>query len=63
MKQWKTMEKRQVAGVFPLSSLWGRKTCGEQHRKGVLVLASVVFDSIGKWGFRLSLRISLNFVS
>lgn len=42
----------------------GGKTYGEQHKKAVLVLASVVSGSIGKWGFRQSLRItSLNFVS
>lgn len=42
----------------------GRKTYGEQHKKGVLVLASVVSGSIGKWRFKLSPGItSLNFVS
>lgn len=33
MKQWKAMEKTQAAGILPSSSLWGRKTCGEQHSK------------------------------
>jgi len=64
MKQWKATEKRHAAGVLPSSSLQGRKTCGERRKKGVLVLASVEFDSIGKWGFILSLKItSLIFVS
>lgn len=33
MKQWKAMEKTQAAGLLPSSSLWGGKTCGEQHYK------------------------------
>lgn len=59
MKQWKAMERS-----FLQAASGEGKPVESSITKGVLVLASVVFDGIGKWVFRLSLEITnLKFIS
>lgn len=53
-----------MEGSFRQAASGEGKPVESSITKGVLVLASVVFDSIGKWVFRLSLEITnLKFIS
>lgn len=64
MKPWKAMERHKLQGCFLQAASGEGKPVESSITKEVLVLATVVFDSIGKRVFRLLVEITnLKFIS